>query len=159
VALKRAALLKCFFSKCAIKTSITGAGRRIHQRPVNKLNHACAHPTPVKRHIRRLFESAEGAEVLCTGFRLEDFSLLVWRQREQFPLQAGYHSAPPTRSSRPGTRSRLRLRERISGEFDRTLSLPVQLDADRIKAEYRDGILALLLPRTERDKPRMIKIG
>ena len=50
-------------------------------------------------------------------------------------------------------------RERMSGEFDRTLSLPVQLDPDRIKAEYRDGILALLLPRSERDKPRAIKIS
>jgi HSP20 family protein len=50
-------------------------------------------------------------------------------------------------------------RERVSGEFDRTLSLPVQLDPDRIKAEYRDGILALLLPRSERDKPRSIKIS
>jgi HSP20 family protein len=50
-------------------------------------------------------------------------------------------------------------RERMSGEFDRTLTLPVQLDPDRIKAEYRDGILALLLPRSERDKPRSIKIS
>lgn len=50
-------------------------------------------------------------------------------------------------------------RERVSGEFDRTLSLPVQLDPDRIKAEYRDGILALLLPRSEQDKPRAIKIS
>lgn len=50
-------------------------------------------------------------------------------------------------------------RERVSGEFDRTLSLPVQLDPDRIKAEYREGILALLLPRSERDKPRAIKIS
>jgi HSP20 family protein len=50
-------------------------------------------------------------------------------------------------------------RERMSGEFDRTLSLPVQLDPDRIKAEYRDGILALLLPGSERDKPRSIKIS
>jgi HSP20 family protein len=49
-------------------------------------------------------------------------------------------------------------RERISGEFDRTLSLPVQLDADAIKAEYRDGILALFLPRAESDKPRTIAI-
>jgi len=49
-------------------------------------------------------------------------------------------------------------RERISGEFDRTLSLPVHLDPDRIKAEYRDGILALFLPRSEQDKPRSIKI-
>ena len=50
-------------------------------------------------------------------------------------------------------------RERIFGEFDRTLSLPVQLDPDGIKAEYRDGILALFLPRSERDKPRTIKIS
>jgi len=50
-------------------------------------------------------------------------------------------------------------RERIFGEFDRTLSLPVQLDPDGIKAEYQDGILALFLPRSERDKPRTIKIG
>jgi HSP20 family protein len=50
-------------------------------------------------------------------------------------------------------------RECVSGEFDRTLSLPVQLDPDRIKAEYRDGILALLLPRSEQDKPRSIKIS
>jgi HSP20 family protein len=50
-------------------------------------------------------------------------------------------------------------RERIFGEFDRTLSLPIQLDPDGIKAEYQDGILALYLPRSERDKPRTIKIG
>jgi HSP20 family protein len=50
-------------------------------------------------------------------------------------------------------------RERIFGGFDRTLSLPIQLDPDRIKAEYQDGILALFLPRSERDKPRTIKIG
>jgi HSP20 family protein len=49
-------------------------------------------------------------------------------------------------------------RERVFGEFDRTLSLPVQLDPDGIKAEYHDGILALFLPRSERDKPRTIKV-
>lgn len=50
-------------------------------------------------------------------------------------------------------------RERISGEFDRTISLPVELDPDGIKAEYQDGILALFLPRSERAKPRSIKIS
>jgi HSP20 family protein len=49
-------------------------------------------------------------------------------------------------------------RERVSGEFDRTLSLPVQVDPDRIRAEYRDGLLALFLPRAESDKPRSIKL-
>jgi HSP20 family protein len=50
-------------------------------------------------------------------------------------------------------------RERVAGEFDRTISLPVQLEPDGIKAEYRDGILALFLPRSERDKPRTITVS
>ena len=50
-------------------------------------------------------------------------------------------------------------RERVAGEFDRTISVPVQLEADRIKAEYRDGVLALFLPRSERDKPRTIPVS
>jgi HSP20 family protein len=50
-------------------------------------------------------------------------------------------------------------RERVSGEFDRTLSLPVQVDPEGIKAQYRDGVLALFLPRSERDKPRTIRIS
>jgi HSP20 family protein len=52
----------------------------------------------------------------------------------------------------------LHRRERFAGEFDRTLSLPVQINPDGIKAEYREGILALFLPRAETDKPRSIKI-
>jgi len=50
-------------------------------------------------------------------------------------------------------------RERVFGEFDRTLSLPIGLDPEGIKAEYRDGVLALLLPRAESEKPRTIKIS
>jgi HSP20 family protein len=49
-------------------------------------------------------------------------------------------------------------RERDFGEFDRTLSIPVKLDPDGIKAEYHDGVLALFLPRAESNKPRNIKI-
>jgi HSP20 family protein len=53
----------------------------------------------------------------------------------------------------------LHRRERLAGEFSRALSLPVQIDADRVKAEYRNGMLALFLPRAERDKPKSIKIS
>jgi HSP20 family protein len=49
-------------------------------------------------------------------------------------------------------------RERVSGDFDRTLTIPVQIDPDRIKAEYHDGILALSIPTAESAKPRSIKI-
>ena len=50
-------------------------------------------------------------------------------------------------------------RERSAGRFDRTLAVPMQIDADAIKAEYRDGVLALLIPRAESDKPRTVPIN
>lgn len=49
--------------------------------------------------------------------------------------------------------------ERRGGTFDRALSLPIQINADGIKAECRDGVLALFVPRAEQDKPRAISIS
>jgi HSP20 family protein len=50
-------------------------------------------------------------------------------------------------------------RERLSGTFDRTLTVPMEIDAEGIKAEYRHGVLALFMPRAEVDKPRSIRIN
>ena len=50
-------------------------------------------------------------------------------------------------------------RERLGGEFDRAVTLPVEIDPDGVKAEYRDGVLALFLPRAEHDKPKSIKVA
>jgi HSP20 family protein len=53
----------------------------------------------------------------------------------------------------------LHRRERVAGRFDRAISVPVQIDADQVRAECRDGMLAVFLPRAERDKPRSIKLS
>jgi HSP20 family protein len=53
----------------------------------------------------------------------------------------------------------LHRRERLSGRFDRAVTLPVEVDSDGVKAECRDGILALFLPRAAHDKPRSIQIA
>ena len=45
------------------------------------------------------------------------------------------------------------------GRFDRSITLPIEVDQDRVTAECRDGVLAVTLPRAERDKPRSIRIG
>lgn len=58
-----------------------------------------------------------------------------------------------------GEGASLHRRERLSGQFDRTIALPVQIDADRLKAEFQEGLLTLFVPRAESDKPRTIKIG
>jgi HSP20 family protein len=58
-----------------------------------------------------------------------------------------------------GEQASVHRRERISGVFDRTLTVPIRIEPDRIKAEYRDGLLALFIPRAEADKPRSIRIS
>jgi HSP20 family protein len=50
-------------------------------------------------------------------------------------------------------------RERAAGQFDRTLTLPAQIDAAAVKADYRDGVLTLHLPRAESDKARTVAIN
>jgi HSP20 family protein len=52
----------------------------------------------------------------------------------------------------------LHRRERLAGRFDRTVTLPVAIDVDNVRAESRDGILVLLLPLAEREKPKSIKV-
>jgi len=58
-----------------------------------------------------------------------------------------------------GEKASVHRRERLAGRFDRSVTLPVEIDPDGVTAECHDGILALLLPRSERDKPRSIKLG
>jgi HSP20 family protein len=58
-----------------------------------------------------------------------------------------------------GETGALHRRERSAGRFDRAIAVPVEIDPDQVKAECRDGILALYLPRAERDKPRSIAIA
>jgi HSP20 family protein len=50
-------------------------------------------------------------------------------------------------------------RERVGGDFDRTLTLPAQLEIGKVSAEYRDGVLTLRLPRAENEKPRSVTIN
>jgi HSP20 family protein len=50
-------------------------------------------------------------------------------------------------------------RERTSGSFDRTFSVPIQIDPAAVRAEYRDGVLTLTIPRAQSQKPRNIKIS
>jgi HSP20 family protein len=45
------------------------------------------------------------------------------------------------------------------GRFDRAFNVPFDIEADQVKAECRDGMLALYLPRAERDKPKTIAVG
>jgi HSP20 family protein len=53
---------------------------------------------------------------------------------------------------------RYHLRERRSGSFSRSLSLPSIVDADHIQTSYTAGVLTLHLPKVEEAKPRRIQV-
>lgn len=48
--------------------------------------------------------------------------------------------------------------ERFGGEFRRAISLPEDVDPDRVEASYRDGIVQITVRRRETAKPRQIAI-
>jgi HSP20 family protein len=51
------------------------------------------------------------------------------------------------------------LSERFYGRFQRSLNLPETLAVDQVKAQYKDGVLTVTLPKSEAAKPRQIDIA
>jgi HSP20 family protein len=49
-------------------------------------------------------------------------------------------------------------REITEGEYQRTLSLPDNVDSDNAKASFKDGILKVTIPKTEKGKRKSIEI-
>ena len=49
-------------------------------------------------------------------------------------------------------------KERAEGAFNRTVTFPTEVNAERIDARYADGILTLTLPKAEETKPRQITV-
>lgn len=49
--------------------------------------------------------------------------------------------------------------ERTYGSFSRSFSLPNTINAEAIKAEYKNGVLTVNLPKREESKPRQVKVS
>jgi HSP20 family protein len=49
-------------------------------------------------------------------------------------------------------------REREAGAFRRTITLPADIDSNRVEAHYNNGILAVTLPKAELAKPKQITV-
>jgi len=49
-------------------------------------------------------------------------------------------------------------RERWHGRFSKTFEIPFVIDADKVEAKFRKGVLYISMPRAEADKPKKIAI-
>ena len=48
--------------------------------------------------------------------------------------------------------------ERAYGAFQRAFTLPGMMEQEKVKAKFKDGILEIVLPKTEKAKPKQIKV-
>jgi HSP20 family protein len=49
--------------------------------------------------------------------------------------------------------------ERSYGNFSRSFSIPATVDEEKIRADYKDGVLKIILPKKDQAKPKQIKIA
>jgi HSP20 family protein len=50
-------------------------------------------------------------------------------------------------------------KERLYGKFQRSFTLPMETDSEKIKASFKDGVLVLEIPKPEEKKPKQISIN
>ena len=49
--------------------------------------------------------------------------------------------------------------ERAAGRFVRSIDLPSEVDSEKVRADYRNGLLLITLPKTEAAKPKQISVS
>jgi HSP20 family protein len=67
---------------------------------------------------------------------------------------SGERAIPDEKSS-----VRYHRREREAGKFRRQFNLPTDVDSDRVQAKYQHGMLMVVLPKSEKAKPKKIAIS
>jgi HSP20 family protein len=86
---------------------------------------------------------APGTDPKSLDIQMQQNLLSVSGRREEAPEEAGTFYR----------------RERFRGEFRRVLTLPEDVDPDKVEAKYRDGIVEISVKRREAAKPRQIAVN
>ena len=78
------------------------------------------------------------------GVSLQDGALVISGERKEEKISEG---------------TEVHRQERFYGKFQRTLTLPTPVAADKVKAAYSDGVLTVTLPKAEEAKPKKIEVN
>ena len=61
-------------------------------------------------------------------------------------------------SKEEGERGNVHFRERRYGKYRRSVSLPEGVDSDAVEAEFKNGVLEIVLPKTEQARPKQVPV-
>lgn len=128
----------------------------------------------LRREMLRLFDTAAGDAFGDVGAGVFP-PMNITQDADNFYLRAEVPGIKPNELSISAVRNRVSLagkreiqreherasyhrKERAEGSFNRTVTLPTEVDAERVDARYADGILTLTLPKAEEAKPRQIAV-
>jgi HSP20 family protein len=87
------------------------------------------------------------------GIEAEDLSISI--DKNTVTLSGSIKDAAESEDARHAS---WHLKELSYGTFERSLTLPFALDANRAEATFDNGMLRLVLPKAESEKPRQIKV-
>ncbi len=94
-------------------------------------------------------EEALAVEAELPGFKMENIELSVMGRELTIKGERSQESATDATWHR---------RERSAGTFARVLRLPFDVDAEKIAASFKDGVLHVTLPKAEAARPRRIEV-
>lgn len=100
-----------------------------------------------------LYEDKENLTVKCEvpGMKKEDIDISL---HEGFLTISGERKHEEKKQEGEVYRT-----ERYEGRFSRSLALPSKVNADKINATYKDGVLTVVLPKAEEAKPKQIQVN
>jgi len=120
---------------------------------VNRLFSGSLEGRPTATPAINVWTNDDGAvmRVLLPGFDAKDIDVSVLGDSVTI---SGKRDAPKHKDEATCHR-----RERDFGSFARTLQLPFRLESQQVKAEFKNGVLELKLPRADADRPKRIAVS
>jgi len=99
-----------------------------------------------------MYQTADDVVVKAAlpGLKAEDVHISI--SADQLSLQGEYKQESESKDVA------YHIREQRSGSFERTLILPTDVQGDKAKAEFENGVLTITLPKAETVKPKTINI-
>jgi HSP20 family protein len=90
-------------------------------------------------------------ETELPGFKLDDIEILA--TPEELTIRGERRTREDAGDTQPVHS------ERSYGRFERSVSLPTQVDVDRAEARFEDGVLRIDVPKTSESRVKRISIG